>query len=141
MHDIATVETQLALIPRENILSIWPQVEAMLLPAIERSDGRWDKWAVITGLVNAQMELWIAHRDGKPEAAMIGRIQEFPCMRVYALPWLGGKYMRHWMHFEPAVVEYARSRGCKELEGYGRKGFQRVVPHWKFSWTFMRRPI
>lgn len=48
------------------------------------------------------------------------------------LVWIGvGRGVRHWCgEAERAVSELARSVGCKKLKIEGRKGWQRVLPHW-----------
>lgn len=133
--------SDLYLIPVDKILAVMPDVQPMLQPAIDLSDGRWDLWSVIGGLLSGQMQLWVSLNDGKPEAAMVTRVVDYPKLRVLSLPFLGGSGMRNWLKFEPQIMAFAKAHGCKEMEGYARLGFKRVLKGWIFSWSFMRRPL
>lgn len=46
--------------------------------------------------------------------------------------WIGvGKGVRHWCgEAEAAVSAFARAIGCRCLLIEGRKGWQRILPHW-----------
>lgn len=134
-------ESQLLQVPPDKILAVMPDIQPMLQPAIDLSEGRWDVWAVIAHLLQGHMVLWISVRDGKPEAAMVTRIIDYPKMRVLSLPYLGGRARQNWLRFEPQIIAYAKANGCQELEGYARPGFRRVLKDWLFSWTFIRKPL
>lgn len=133
--------SELFLVPVDKILVVMPDVGPMLQPAIDLSDGRWDLWSVVAHLLNGHMALWISVNEGKPEAAMVTRVVDYPKLRVLSLPFLGGKAMENWMHFEPQIMAYGKSLGCAEMEGYARAGFKRVLNDWFFGWTFIRKPL
>lgn len=133
--------SDLILVPVDKVLGVMPDVGPMLQPAIDLSDGRWDLWTVVAGLLGGQLHLWISLDDGKLEAALITRVVDYPKMRVLSLPFLGGKAMEKWLHFQAQIEEFGRSQGCKEIEGYARAGFRRVLKDWLFSWTFIRKAI
>lgn len=133
--------SDLILVPTDKILAVMPDVAPMLQPAIDLSDGRWDLWSVVAMLLNGQGSLWISVSDGKPEAAMIARVLDYPKMRVLSLPFLGGTAMRNWMQFEPQIAAWGKSLGCVEMEGYARTGFKRVLKDWLFGWSFIRKPL
>jgi hypothetical protein len=88
-----------------------------------------------------QMHLWISVNNGVIEAAACTRIIDYPKMRVLSLPFLGGKVLQNWLHFQAQLEAWGRAHGCKEIEGYARKGFRRVLADWKFGWTFIRKPL
>lgn len=133
--------SDLVLVPIDKVLAVMPDVQPMIEPAINRSDDRWDIWSVIAMLLNGQMQLWLSINDGKPEAAMVTRIIEYPKMRVLSLPFIGGRARENWMHFEEAIIDFGRRNGCAELEGYARKGWLRILKGWIEGWTYIRRPI
>lgn len=133
--------SELRLVQLNEILSVMPQVAPLLEPAIERSQGRWDLYSVIGHLMLGQMHLWISIKDGEIDAACCTRIVDYPKIRVLSLPFLGGKVWRNWMHFQEQLGAWGRAHGCKEMEGYARKGFARVLTDWEFSWTFIRKAI
>ena len=47
--------------------------------------------------------------------------------------WIGvGRKVRHWCgKAESDVSEFARAIGCRALRVEGRKGWRRILPHWK----------
>jgi len=49
------------------------------------------------------------------------------------LIWLGvGRGVRNWCgKAEKEVSEFARAIGCKALRIEGRRGWRRILPHWK----------
>lgn len=133
--------SELILVPPDKIFAVMPDVQPLLVPAIELSDGRWDIWSVAAQLLLGHMHLWISVENGKPEAAMVTRFVDYPKMRVLSIPFLGGKAMDNWMQFEPQISTWGKAQGAVELEGYARAGFKRVLKDWVFGWTFIRKPL
>ena len=133
---------ELILVPQDKILAVMPDVQPLLEPAIKLSNGRWDIWSLIACLLNGtHFHLWISIKDGQPDAAMVTQIIDYPKMRTLGLPFLGGTAMRNWLHYQEQIGQWAKAQGCKEMEGYARKGFARFLTDWFFEWQFIRKPL
>ena len=134
-------KTELILVPIADVLRAMEVAGPMLEPAIKQSDGRWGLYDVIALLLQGHMHLWLACNESGIVAAMVTRFIDYPRLRTCGLLFIGGKGMRAWLEHEDTVAEWAKGQGCSELEGYARKGWLRVLPHWKPSWTFITRKI
>jgi hypothetical protein len=44
---------------------------------------------------------------------------------------MGGEQSNLWLHLEPVVADYARARGCVKMQLIGRRGWSRVLKHWR----------
>lgn len=135
------VESQLVLVPREGVLGFSSQIVPLLIPAIERSQGHTDIYHVIAKLLNGAMQLWISIRDDRVECAMVGYFINYDCMRVYSIPFLGGRARENWLRFEPEITAWAKANGASEFETYARKGWLRVLKGWTVSWIHIRKPL
>lgn len=132
--------TELVLVPISDVLRVMPTVAPMLEPAIDQSDGRWGLYDVISAILQGHMHLWLAV-DEDIVAAMVTRFIDYPRMRACGLMFIGGKAREMWLDHEDRVCEWAQGQGCAELEGYARKGWLRILPHWDTHWTFITRKI
>jgi hypothetical protein len=134
-------ESQLWLVPVTHLHLVLHDTMKLLRPAIERSNGRWTVEDVMATLFAGQSQLWLSVRDGKPEAALVGKIVNYPRMNVYFVHFLGGCGMRKWYRLLPEIERWAKLHGCSELDMMGRKGFLRALKDWSPSWVCMRKPI
>ena len=87
------------------------------------------------------MHLWLSIRDGKPEAAMVTRFNEFPRMKVCFIQFIGGHDRKRWLRFQPQIEAWAKANGCSEMETYGRKGWIRVLKDYVVGWTILRKAL
>lgn len=141
MHDSAAVESQLALIPRENITDAMRMAGPLLEPAIARSYGHNDIWSVTADLLNGNTQLWIAYRNQQVVAALIGHFTNFPLMRVYTLQFLGGKIRENWLHFETEISAWAKARGAVEMDAYARDGWMPDIADWQKGGRYVRKTL
>src|SRR3990167_7886302 len=123
-------ENVLYLITAEGILSVISEAAPLLIPAIDRSDGRTDIHHVVASLLVGQKQLWISRRDGKMDAAMVGFFANYPLVRVYDLEFIGGVGRKKWLHFEPQISAWANANGATKLNGHFREGWFRVLTGW-----------
>jgi hypothetical protein len=134
-------DTTLVQVPIKDVMYLMPDIGPMLEPAIDRSDGRWTLYDVLALILQGQMHLWIAHDNEKVIAAMVTRFVDYPRLRSLGLMFIGGSMRKMWLGHEDEVIEWARANNCTQMEGYARKGWLRILPHWKPDWTFISRTI
>lgn len=128
-------------IQKHEVDLVWPKVAPILQRAIDRSQKDYELQDIY-GLVSTQaMQLWIWYVDGEIEACCVTQIQNYPRRRVCQMPFIAGGKMRDWLSMEAFICEWAKSKGCSQLEGFARDGWLRVLKNWRKVWTTIRRDI
>lgn len=124
-------------IPPHMIADVWGEVREFLIPAVERSHGRWDMNFLLAELVAGNQQLWVAfdkESDCDIGGVMTTRVNEYPLMRFLCMTYVGGKKMNDWIYpMLDAVKEYAKSINCQGREGMARHGFWRWLEGEGFS--------
>jgi hypothetical protein len=117
---------QLSAVPAEAIELVWQDVEPMLQKAIDASGGRYSTISILAALLRKELGLWVVLDYETPVAAITTRVAEYPNGRALALDWIGGARMREWLPLAHDVFSrYAKDHGCTELQGYGRRAWER----------------
>jgi len=125
MKDSVTT-LQMSAVPVEAIQLVWSDVEPMLQKAIDASGGRYTTIGILASLLRRDMGLWVVMDGETPIAAMTTRIVAYPQCRSLAVDWMGGSRMREWLPLvQQTFSRYARDHGCTELQGYGRRAWER----------------
>ena len=126
----------LAGVPYDKVLSAWPQASDLLNKSIEMSGGRLSHITVLDGLLNREMQLWLA-----PEGALVTQIVTYPTgLKVMSLLLVGG-IMSEWLHLLPKIEEWARAEGCDVSEmSRGRKGWMKMLKDYN-SMVFMEKRL
>lgn len=83
--------------------------------------GLWTLAAVEQEIRAGRAVLWPMEKS-----AVVTQIHEHPSGRVLRI-WLAGGDLSELLHFLPAADEYARERGCMQVEIEGRPGWERVL--------------
>lgn len=117
---------ELSAVPVAAITYVWTDVEPMLQKAIDASGGRYTTVSLLDALFKGELGLWVVMDEGNIIAALTTRICEYPKHRALALDWIGGARMKEWLPMAHDVFSrYAEDHGCTELQGYGRKAWDR----------------
>lgn len=125
----------------EEIDHVWPLVVPLLQRAVERSQNDY-ALADILGLLRSKaFQLWVWDAGSGIEACAITTITNYPRRRICQIPFLAGSKMRDWLTVEAVLREWARDKGCSQLEGYCRDGWLRVLKNWRKVWSTMRSDI
>lgn len=117
----------------------WPTAKKMLSKAIPYSDGTFDIDAIYRLIKSSEMQLWFVI-GAKVMACLATQIINYPKKKVCAISFLAGHDMHEWMHLLKDLEEWARSMQCDAIEGYGRKGFQKIKG-WKIVHSVMRKNL
>lgn len=137
-------ESELEIVQKEHLFPILSEVAPLLQPAIDTSGGRWDIWAVFRMIESGVSQLWVSRRDNAIEAVAVTTIVPFPRMNVCEIPFVGGRFIDNWLHFEKQIAEWAKARGCQELGGFDTKGgawVRKLGEPWRRSHIAIRRPL
>lgn len=112
----------------------------MISRALNQTESGYSEEDVLTKLQAREMQLWVI-----PEKmACVTTIVVYPKFKVCLAAYLGGDDMDEWF---PELVEtlstWASQNGCKYLEEWGRKGWEKVAAKQGFKTTFtvMRKPL
>ena len=125
----------------EQIDSVWPAVKPLIQKAIDKSQNDYSIDDVYGLLKSRDMQLWVWIEDHEVTSCLVTMIVNYPRRRVCQLPYIAGKNMKHWLAFEEVISAWAKERHCSQLEGFSRKGWLRVLGHWKPVWTTIRKDI
>lgn len=132
MKDVVEQLTVTA-VPPAVVDVVWPDVAPMLEKAIATADGRYSLESVYNEFVSGALALWVVLDDARPIAALTTRVVDFPCKRVLSVDWIAGSRMAEWLPQTNAIFrDYAKSYGCRQIEGRGRKGWLRELT--KHGW-------
>ena len=118
-----------SLVPENKIDDVWESVKGFLIPAIRVTSGRYMLYDVYVALKRAEMQLWIAFDD---EREIIGcevtSITDYPSRRVLTSLFTGGRNIRLWKDpMMGVLVRWAEDNECTAIEGYGRKGWLKML--------------
>lgn len=127
------VEPALAGVMAEQIGEVWPEV----LPQIEilagRSDGSHTPADIFHKLVRGECQLW-RHELG----IVITSLAVYPQNTACVIWGLAGHDIKAWIEEAEATISaWARYHDCVALELHGRRGWEKLLPHWKRR-TLMR---
>lgn len=125
-------------VPPAAVDLVWPTVEPMLTRAVETSGGRFTITSVLHEILSGRMALWVVLDGDTAVAALTTRVSELPGARILVMDWLGGSRLKEWLPLaQETLVRYGRQYECTELQGAGRRGWERVLgAHgWKPAYT------
>ena len=111
------------IIPVDDIPAAWDVARPNILKALDRSMGRWGERDILAALVSSPefWTLWL-HEN----AALVTRLVGYPRMAVCEIVLAGGENLKSWAQYETLICDYARSKGCQQIEMYGREGWDRI---------------
>ena len=116
-----------ALVPADEVASIWEEVYPLLEKAQVYAAGELDTQDFFEMVENGDMQLWIADDDGGIFAMMLTEFVQYPRKKVMRIVSIGGREMNRWMKYFPALEAAALSVGCTGFEVFGRKGWLKII--------------
>lgn len=128
---------EVSIVPVKHLDIFWQQVEPILKPAADYSNGRYLIEDVYKYIIDESMALWVAHDEGKIVAAATTHKIDYPQKTVLGIGFWGGLIPLE--DFGPQLLEilrqYARETGCVCIEGYGRNGWSRRLKDFGYKKT------
>lgn len=118
-------QVQVALVPTIHLPIIWEQVEHMLAPAVESSNGRCTIDKLFESLISAQKHLWVVFGEDKTITCVaVTAVLNYPSKTMLSIEFLGGSGIEIWAFKLLGVLEsFAKDAGCEGLEATARHGF------------------
>lgn len=114
------------------------EVLALCAKAIE-GHGGYRLSDVMKNIQAGRFHCFAGVRDGAVEFGVITEVVTFPRSRVLWLLFAGGENLDYWFPLAlDAVKKHARGQGCRELQAWGRPGWEKYV---KSTWRVFRVPV
>ena len=111
-------------IPTTEVRNVWGRVKGLLIPAIERSNGRWTSEYVLAALALGEQTLWVAIDGNEIAGACTVQVCLYPERRMLAIHFLGGEDFGGWYReMLEALTQYGKANDCHAIECNARHGF------------------
>ena len=125
--------TQAICVDPQMVGRVWFRVRGMIAAALTRGNSDVKIEQVENDLASGLMLLWLGV-DGKN--IISAGITQLTTDKVCTLVAYGGRREDHLLE---TIEQYARDEGCNKLRIYGRKGWSRVLPHYRQPYIVLER--
>ncbi len=118
----------------ENVHLAWKDVGKYAGEALVYADDKYTVADVHEMLANGLLTLWVVYNDEKDKAVgcLLTEIIEHPRMRVLSIFLAGGEFSNMILVLDD-LKDYALSAKCKNIEFYGRPGWEKTLKPWGFD--------
>ena len=118
-----------SLVPGDHIDAVWDSVKDFLTPAVKVTNGSYMLYDVYAAIKAERMQLWIAFNDEREVLGCeVTSITDYPSRRVLTSVFTGGRKINLWKNEMMGIlVQWAEDNQCTAIEGYGRKGWIRML--------------
>jgi hypothetical protein len=120
--------------PLDEVLAHWPQIEAHLCKATERT-GCYEPIDLLRLAFAGAVGIWLCEGaamgwGGKNiEAVVVTEVKQYPRKRILDILFAGGGNMAKWMpELRAAIDKHAREMGCDHIASICRPGWVRAWP-------------
>lgn len=117
----------------------WPIVRPLLARLDRYADGRYSFADIRASLESGKRWLWVNEPDY--DCVLLTEIAQHPQMDVLVIFGIAGKLPRSWRGMLVSLEDYARSIGCRQVELYGRKGWQRKLNGYEATRVVLRKQL
>lgn len=108
----------------EQIDEVWPIVRPHIQRALDHEPNPgYTIDDIYDGLKLAMMQLWC----WGDEASLVTTLQERDGRKWCHLLVMGGVGLNEWLPYLKLVEDWAKSKGCDQMQVYGRIGWSRVL--------------
>jgi len=111
----------------DRIEEVWDQVTPLISNALRYSYQEYDLEDIKQGLLDRDMQLWVAFREDMITTCMITRILKFPKAKHLVILIYSGEDVKRMLPFKEKLYEWAKGQGCTSVQLYGRPGWERVL--------------
>jgi hypothetical protein len=124
-------------IPQDHVDRLWADAAPLLEKAQRRVADKMDLDDVLNDIRGGSLQLWMVVVNGVLMAAMTTRIVSYPKKKNLLINLIGGYEMDRWMPSAlDALKEMAKINGLRGIEGYGRKGWEKILKNTSFVPVF-----
>ena len=118
---------QVAAVPQDHILRVWPKVSHYIAAACKYTRGRFEAEDVLDQILDGDHILWIAFEDQNIKGAVVTNIMYYPRSKWVGCPFVTGDDFASWKYpMLRTLQRWARDNGCEGLESTARLGWARV---------------
>lgn len=118
----------------EEFWALWRRIKPLIQKALDRAD-EYTIGDVLHFLHTDRWQAWYT-----PNSVACTRIAEYPEHRTCVIVLAAGE-LEEVRAAEPQIVAYAQDMGCKYVEIFGRKGWERVLPGYSEQFTVLRKVL
>jgi hypothetical protein len=121
-------EMQISLIPKDHILTVWPEVSGYLREAASYTNGRYELDDVLSLLLDFDYHLWVAFEGiGNIKGAVVTNFVQHPRKKALYLTFCGGVDGHSWKTpMLRTLQRWGKDTGCSMIEALGRSGWQGI---------------
>ena len=123
-----SIDPRVRLPPLDEVLRHWPQIEAHLRRATERT-GCYEPIDLLRMAFAGAVGIWLCEGRKGIEAAVVTEVKQYPRKRILDVLFAGGGNMAEWMpELRVAIDKHAREMGCDHIASIARKGWIKAWP-------------
>lgn len=106
---------------RADLAQRLPLAEPHLAAALALDGAGHTIYDVIDAIIDGTVQLWVGERS-----AMVTHIRDYPSGRGCVI-WLAGGDLDEILAADQIIADYAREKGCVQVELHGRRGWERSL--------------
>jgi hypothetical protein len=134
------VSAEIVCVHPSEVEKYWPTVAPWIKRAMERGDlGRFD--VVEADVKSAQAILWVAFVNRDLASSAVTQIEHTEKSKVCTVLACGGSGVNNWIQLLELIETYARNYGCDLVRFMGRKGWARILKHYRTDKVIMERRL
>lgn len=127
-----------ALVPKEDYITIFPFIEDYLKLAAKYTYGRYGEQDIKNELLTKQQQLWIAFEGTNMFGFVVTEVITYPKIKTLIMHFTAGKELSLWKDDMLAELRnFAKLNDCKVIESYGRKGWAKVFKQDGYNTKFI----
>ena len=129
---------------KDEIAFFWPQINEALEAQPELWNSFYTKESLIDGLVKEEFWLMAAAKNDTIHILTLCAVHSFPAGARLTSFWMYGEGLEEAAKLMDAFLEnFAQAAGCSWIDGYGRKGYERMLKPYGYSFVRLHvaRPV
>lgn len=134
-----TKNIRLVGVPLVKVPQVWGRIFVMLKTAVDQNDG-FTMDDVYNNLMQGFSQMWLAD-NGEIKGVAITQLINYPQKRTCLLLFTAGVDFDHWRHLLTDIESWAVSKGCKDIEFYGRRGWLKKDLGYKPTYVVFRKDL
>ena len=127
---------RIALIPPGMVADTIPQLLPHLKTSQEWTKGRVTVDNILKFVLDGQMQLWVAHEEGKIYGHVITEIKQYPQCMMLVVQYSAGE-PNHMKNVDDEMFDlldrFAMDTGCSGIEFVGRPGWRKQAEKYGFE--------
>ena len=121
-------EMQISLIPKDHVLTVWPEIAGYLREAVSYTNGRYELDDVLSLLLDFDYHLWIAFEGiDNIKGAVVTNFVQHPRKKAVHVTFCGGVDVHSWKTpMLRTLQRWGKDTDCDMIEALGRSGWQAI---------------